>query len=261
MTRVDGHVETVYGDTYFWGGGAGYPDYLSEGPLLREHGRWYARLLKQHTAPGSVLDVGCAAGFVLRGLCDLGWAGVGVEPNVAMAKFGREQLGVRIAASTFEDYLDDHRYDLVSMIQVLPHFIDPRKAFSTAAHLTKPNGFWIIETWDRASWTARLMGKRWHEYSPPSVLHWFSRSGIRDLAAEFDFSEIATGRPAKRLTGDHARSLINHKFESPLVRRLLALPLAIVPNKLSLPYPLDDLFWTLLRRRTAPSRNRTGNSG
>ena len=77
------HVRNVYGDHYFTGGGAGYPDYLADGELLRERGRGYARLIAGATTPGRVLDIGAAAGFVLQGLCDEGWRGAGIEPNAA----------------------------------------------------------------------------------------------------------------------------------------------------------------------------------
>jgi len=104
---------------YFESGGAGYPDYLARDDSQREHGRATPGSWKPHTTPGSMLDVGCAAGFICRGFCDSGWSGSGVEPNATMARFGRENSGVDIAAST-SGLRRDRRYDLVTMIQVLP---------------------------------------------------------------------------------------------------------------------------------------------
>ena len=72
----------------------------------------------------------------------------------------------------------DDEYDAVSMIQVLPHFIDPKRAMAVVTKVLKPGGLLLIETWNRDSWTARLFGKNWHEYSPPSVLHWFDPRGV-----------------------------------------------------------------------------------
>ncbi|HRO60952.1 MAG TPA: hypothetical protein PK177_17595, partial [Burkholderiaceae bacterium] len=62
------HVASTYGDAYFFGGGAGYPDYLAEATIRRDAGRRYATLLEPYLVPGTVLDVGSAAGFVLAGL-------------------------------------------------------------------------------------------------------------------------------------------------------------------------------------------------
>ena len=66
------HIELVYADDYFMGDGAGYPDYLAQGGLLVSHGKRYARLLSRHMGPGSVLDVGAAAGFILKGSSVIG---------------------------------------------------------------------------------------------------------------------------------------------------------------------------------------------
>lgn len=88
------HIDTVYADAYFHGGGAGYPDYLADANLHRQHGRRYGKLLSRFQRPGRILDVGAAAGFILQGMTDTGWTGAGIEPNVSMAAFGRDRLGL-----------------------------------------------------------------------------------------------------------------------------------------------------------------------
>ena len=75
------HAAQVYGDDYFYGGAAGYPDYLAESRLIREHGQRYGKMLKKHMQPGKLLDVGAAAGFILSGFMDHHWVGDGIEPN------------------------------------------------------------------------------------------------------------------------------------------------------------------------------------
>jgi SAM-dependent methyltransferase len=194
-----------------------------------------------------VLDVGAAAGFVLRGFLDSGWRGRGIEPNPRMADHARVRLGLSVDVGTLEGYRRDERYDLVSMIQVVAHFYDLRKAFQQAARVTRPGGFWLVETWDRESWTARLLGKGWHEYSPPSVLHWFSPEGLKRLAEQFGLREVARGRPPRRIGGAHAKSLLRHKLKGTRLERLTSGLLGIIPDRLAVPYPGDDLFWALFQ--------------
>jgi hypothetical protein len=98
------HVARVYGDAYFRNGGAGYPDYLSESDLLRARGRRYGGLVARHVPPGRLLDVGAAAGCVLRGFTDAGWSGVGIEPNAAMAAYARTGLGVDVQQAMIETW-------------------------------------------------------------------------------------------------------------------------------------------------------------
>jgi SAM-dependent methyltransferase len=243
-----GHVERVYADEYFAGGGAGYSDYLAEQEILRRHGRRYGRRLRRYMPVGDVLDVGAAAGFVLQGLVDAGWNGRGLEPNPRMSDHARTRLNLRVDTGSLESFQTGERFDLVTMIQVAAHFTDVRKSFQMASEITRPGGFWLIETWNRESWTARIFGRNWHEYSPPSVVHWFTPSTLRDLAAQFGFREVARGRPAKWLNGAHALSLLQYKLGGSIPGRLLSRVGKLIPRNIPIPYPGDDLFWMLFRK-------------
>lgn len=242
------HVDQVYSDHYFQGGGAGYPDYLAEATLLRQHGQRYARLLSRYVQPGTMLDVGAAAGFILQGFVDSGWQGKGIEPNPRMAEYARTHLNLQVDAGTLEQLSSNDSYDLISMIQVVAHFFDLEQAFQTANLHTNPGGYWLIETWNRESWMARLLGKNWHEYSPPSVLQWFSPRGIRQIAAQYGFHEVAYGRPAKWINGAHAKSLLRYKLKGAPFESVLSKCLKLIPNNFSIPYPAEDLFWILLQK-------------
>ena len=242
------HVERVYSDVYFVGGGDGYPDYRREESLLIAHGRRYAQLLARYMSPGCVLDVGAAAGFILQGMVEEGWQGEGIEPNASMARAAREKYGLKVRVGALENATLNRQYDLISMIQVAAHFYDVRRAFEKAAHATKPGGYWLIETSDKESLPARLLGPNWHFISPPSVQNWFSRTTLANLASQFGMMPIAAGRPEKWLKGRHAKSLLHHKLPRSLgsfVRPLIG----AIPDNLPIPYPSLDLFWMLLRKQ------------
>ena len=243
-SEAETHVSETYGDDYFFGEGAGYENYLDEGDLLIARGEEYARLLAKHIERGSVVDVGSAAGFLLRGMVNAGWRGMGVEPNLQLSTYARDVLHVESTCSTFENFGSDSTFDAVSMIQVISHFMDPTSAISKAAKLLRTHGLLLIEAWDRSSWTARLLGRRWHEYSPPSVLHWFTKARLQALLCESGFEIVASGRPRRRIQIGHARSLVRYKYGLPA-----ALPLYCLPKKLELPYMGDDLCWILARKQ------------
>jgi len=239
------HVGETYGDSYFFGGGAGYPDYLTEGPLLRARGRSYARLIRRYVERGAMLDVGAAAGFICDGFRAEGWNPEALEPNPAMAAHGRDKLNLAVHAGTLEDFPASRTYDLISMIEVAAHFTDLRRAFTRAAALTRAGGFWLIETWNNQSFTARAFGRHWHEYNPPSVLHYFSCESLERLAADFGFQRVASGRPGKRIAWRHARSLLDHQLSLRWFRHMSRL----IPDDTIFPYPAEDLFWMLLQKR------------
>lgn len=235
-------VAANYDDSYFNGGRAGYTDYAAEAVLLRKRGRMYADKLAAYTKPGRMLDVGAAAGYILQGFADRGWSGIGLEPNASMADFGRERLGLDLYQGTLESFETQMSFDLVSMIQVAAHFYDPLQAFERAYKVLNKTGLLLVETWNRDSLSARLFGKNWHEYSPPSVRHWFSRSGLTTFLEGLGFDRVAGGRPSKKISGGHVRSLLKYRLGDNFLLKL-------IPEKINLPYPSEDLFWALFRKR------------
>jgi len=234
------HVGTVYDDTYFFGGGNGYDDYLKDADLLRAQGARYGRLLASYCSVGRVLDVGSAAGFILSGLQDAGWTGTGLEPNATMVAHATGQ-GLNAHVGTLED-TNLGVFDAICLIQVIGHFHDMSRAISNASASLAPGGVCLVEFWNRSSWIARLLGRRWHEYSPPSVLHWFTRESLDHLMGLHGLSPIASGKPTKYISGRHAKSLLSHKVPA------LKVPLRAIPDGLRIRYPTWDLAWSIYRK-------------
>jgi SAM-dependent methyltransferase len=242
------HFATVYGDEYFSAGGPGYRDYLSEGELLQKQGRRYGALIGRYAPLGKVLDIGCAAGFMAAGMRDTGLAVNGLEPNPRMASYASNSLGIPTLQGSLENLDAVGSYDAVSMIQVVAHLVDPRRAFAAAARATSSAGYWLIEGWNSDSGVARVLGHRWHVYNPPSVLNYFTMKSLDLLAAEFGFGRIATGRPSKRISASHASALLEFLAPRSKALRFAASLANRVPPSFVLPYPGDDIFWAIYKR-------------
>lgn len=241
------HTTSTYADDYFEGGGAGYSDYAAERPLITEHGQRSARLINKIMPPGSMLDVGAAAGFIMDGFEKEGWTTRGLEPNASMAAIANQQQD-RVTVGTLEDFDYDEQFDLISLIQVVPHFHDFKEAFSRASALTRPGGHWLIETWNHRSLTARAFRRFWHEYSPPTVLNWFCPQSLNIAAADAGMELVKSGRPAKYIQGQHAKSLLSHVLSRSAFTRPLGIPVKLVPDQLRIRYPSEDLLWSVYRK-------------
>jgi SAM-dependent methyltransferase len=237
-------LREIYSDEYFVGGGAGYSDYLTDCELLRMRGKYYAHLLNNFMSKGTLLDVGAAAGCILLGFRDEGWKGVGVEINPGMAKYGRENFGLEIKTGFFEELDFDSNFNLITMIQVVAHFRNPLGAFNKAHELLVDKGFLLIETWNFKSLTARIFGRHWHEYSPPSVLHWFSPETLERSLFKVGFRMIAKGRPIKKISGRHAKSLLKYRLGEKA-----HLLVKWIPDRITFRYFAEDLFWALFQKQ------------
>ena len=246
------HVADHYGDDYFTGGGAGYDDYLASESLVVEAGRRYAKTVSNHVIqPGNCLAIGAAAGFDLLGFREAGWDVLGLEPNATMCRFAKQSHQLEILPTTLESFQisgSQPPFDLVIAIQVIGHFVDVQAAAAKVAELIKPGGLFLVETWNRTSRTAKLFGRHWHEYSPPTVVQWFSPRSLELLMENAGFVKVSSGRPRKYIRSDHAVSLLRYKLDSMPLGRIIKPALSLVPNGKSIPYPAEDLFWTVFRK-------------
>ena len=99
-------MKQIYCDSYFCEGKNGYPNYLGEKQILIKHGNRYAKIISKYiNNPGTILDVGCAAGFILKCFEQNGWTCHGIEPNKTMVKFGKKEFGFKIKTGNFETYI------------------------------------------------------------------------------------------------------------------------------------------------------------
>lgn len=242
--------EELFGDTYFSGDPHGYPDYLAEEALQRTSARHYLRILaRQGVRPGAMVDLGCAAGFQIDEFRRAGWNAAGVEPNLAMAGLARQRFGIAVHQGDVSTWNPaPASLDLVLILQVLEHLPDPADALARVHRGLANNGLLLVETWDREAWGARLFGDRWHQYNPPSVLHWFSRTGFRQWVTRCGFQVVRTGLPAKRIRLSRGVGMLRASVGNGLAGRLLVSPLGLLPAECQVPYFLGDAFWCLLRR-------------
>lgn len=168
-----------FSDAYFTGGKSdGYSDYLAMEETLRRQAR---RRLTEIPAPvpeenRRLLDIGCAAGFLLDEARRRGWSVTGVELNAAMATVGRERFNLDIVIGSLNDLSVTEPFDAVLMLNVLEHMASPRHVEDQLARLVRPGGNVLIETWDEASLVARLQGGRWHQWSPLVPYYYVRRS-------------------------------------------------------------------------------------
>lgn len=217
--------------------------------MLRQCGVRYSEILERCSPTGKrILGIGCAAGFILDGFRSKGWSCKGIEPNEAMGEYARGILGLDVETSSLELSQIQETFDVVEMIQVIAHITSPQKSFERVSQWLNPKGLLLVETWNYQSWTAKLCGQKWHEYSPPTVVQWFTPTTLSRLAADHGLELVASGRPSKWIEAGHAKSILHYKYSSKLARRLLS-PLACIPNRLAVPYPADDLFWAIYRKR------------
>ena len=245
---ISNHINENYDDDYFFGGKTGYPNYLEEKDILISHGERYAKIINKIQSPGRILDVGAAAGFLLQGFINEGWNGKGIEPNQQMVDFGRDNYNLELEKSTLEDFTTADKFDLVTLIQVIGHFHNIDKSISNISNLLSKNGLVLVESWDMNSFYAKILGKNWHEYSPPTVLHWFSKETLKNIFLQHGFIPVKTGVPVKKISLKHAASLLKEKYASKSFGKIFMVIDNLMKKDIKIIYPPIDIFWALFKK-------------
>ncbi len=97
-------------------------------------------------ASGRALDLGAGGGEFVYALARLGYAAVGVEPDVGYGGFAAAQYGVAMRIEPFEQFAEpDASFDLVTAFHVLEHIADPAATLRRLRRLVAPAGAVVIE--------------------------------------------------------------------------------------------------------------------
>jgi len=248
LKDTENHLEKVYADEYFFEGKSGYPNYLEEKEILIKAGKRYASIIGKFMQPGKILDIGCAAGFILKGFEQAGWKCYGVEPNETMASYGREQFNLDIRTGGIESFDTGEKFDLITMIEVIGVLSDLDKSMKSISDMLNSGGLALIESMDMKSITARILGKGWHEYCPPSVLHWFSDKTLTQLFNYYGFELIDKGHPVKRISIKHAVAVLEENSPNIFFKKEIFGFISRNFWKYTVLYPPLDMKWYLFRK-------------
>lgn len=143
--------------------------------------RWWSALLP--TPGASCLEIGCGGGDTLVILRGHGHEVVGLEPDPA-ARARAASQGVPAMPGTAEDLpaaLAGRLFDVVILLHVLKHCLDPMLALRNAAALLASGGRLVVEVPDNACHGAQVFGPAWHWLDVPRHLNFFTPPSLRAI--------------------------------------------------------------------------------
>lgn len=191
----------LYDAHYFKDPEHGYVDYVADEAVYRREFARRLDVLQRAGAAGRLLDVGCAAGWLLDEARLRGFQPSGLEPSADVARAAHERTGLPVFAGAVEDVLlAPSHYDVVTIFDVLEHLVAPCTALRRLRLTLAPDGYLAVTVPDYGGWWARLSGKRWPFLTPWEHLTYFTRRTLRAVLVRAGFERIQFHRAGTPLS-------------------------------------------------------------
>ena len=185
----------LYGQGYFQSAECcqGYNDYAALEPGLRRTARDRLERIDS-VGPGwdqsnvtrparRLLDIGCGTGVFLDEAVQFGWEVEGLEVSEYAANVARRR-NLRVQSGAIETAnFAAASYDCITLWDVIEHLRDPAGVLASAAAALRPGGVLALSTGDLNATVARLSGRRWHLFTLPEHLFFFTTASLRALLA------------------------------------------------------------------------------
>jgi 2-polyprenyl-3-methyl-5-hydroxy-6-metoxy-1,4-benzoquinol methylase len=135
-----------------------------------------------HPTAATLLDVGAAAGLLLREAKAAGLDAEGVEPSESLVRAARDdELKIHAGVLPHPALAQKH-FDIVTLIDVIEHVADPVALLRDASAYLAPGGVIVTVTPDVGSLAARLLGQRWWHFRLAHVCY-FNRRSLESAVA------------------------------------------------------------------------------
>lgn len=158
---------------------------LSAASMLREVKRF-----KKH---GRLLDIGCAAGFLLEEARKAGFEIHGVELSKWAVDYSRDKFGIN---TIHHGLLEGSEYpasyfDVIVLSDVIEHLTGPKGTLIKIRKILKPNGVICINTPDIGSFVSRVLKAKWWGVKR-AHLYYFTRKSLYNMLKHAGFVPVKT---------------------------------------------------------------------
>jgi 2-polyprenyl-3-methyl-5-hydroxy-6-metoxy-1,4-benzoquinol methylase len=157
-------------------------EYLAEESGRRELFESILRSTRNYALKSKrLLEIGSNVGLFLDVASLQGWNTKGIEPSKWAVQRGRERFDVDLRLGTVEE-LDapDRSADVIVMLDVLEHLVDPTKALRRLRPVIDDDGLLVLSTVNLSGLHARIRGGNWPWFIR-SHLHYFSPATLREM--------------------------------------------------------------------------------
>ncbi|MFH0989470.1 MAG: class I SAM-dependent methyltransferase [bacterium] len=155
--------------------------------------------IRKYKPSGDFFEIGCGMGYFLDYVRDAGYTVSGIEYAMLGTTICRKNFQLDVAQTSFEEYpIQEQRFDVVFMGDVLEHFIDPLPMAKKAYLLLRPGGILAAEVPSMfntlvgrlAAAGLRLLGRTKQMPMPPYHVNEFTPRTLKEMVQRAGFRNV-----------------------------------------------------------------------
>ncbi len=139
----------------------------------------------------TLLDIGCGPGFFLAEAMEAGLDAWGLEISGESVRFAKEKLNLPnvFQSEAGLEAAAPSQFDAITAFDFIEHALDPKEVFMKAHKKLKTGGLFVFTVPIIDSFSARILGKRWHALVP-SHLNYFTFKSLKNIYKPLGYSLI-----------------------------------------------------------------------
>ena len=141
---------------------------------------------------GSILDIGCGTGEVLKHFSDNGWDVQGIEPADNARDYAKNTLNLPVDNEGLLNQIKSNSFDVVTLWHVLEHVPKLQERMQQINRILKDDGVLIIALPNYNSWDAKHFSTFWAAWDVPRHLYHFSQKTFSLLAKKHQLKLVET---------------------------------------------------------------------
>ncbi len=240
----------LYDESYFFSGerGGGYGSYDEEKEAMRGTFEKCLDHIAREAPQGTLFDIGAATGYFLALARARGYRVAGVDISEAASREAQKK-GIQVWSGSLATMPPSQElYNIVTAFDVLEHVAHPREMLQQVHTILAKDGVVFGSTPDSGSFTARLLGKRWHLLCPPEHLALMNDASLRDALTSEGFEVLWTGRIIKRFSPPYILQTASRWLKLPFLGRLGRKLRGTTVARLAIPLDLRDNVFFMARK-------------
>ncbi|MBE9041885.1 class I SAM-dependent methyltransferase [Oscillatoriales cyanobacterium LEGE 11467] len=155
-------------------------------------------ILQKYRSKGTFFDIGAGSGILVEAALKMGYDAEGIEPSLWLQQQAQKHQLPVYAGSFPDDCFPDtkprHRYDIVTLIDVIEHVPNPGEVVAEVAKILSEDGIVAVVTPDVGSLAAKILGWKWWHFRVAHI-GYFNRKTLNLMMKRAGFECVKMTRP------------------------------------------------------------------